>query len=91
MTNLSKIWTPRKLRKVKIKPGTSPESFTWKCPRCVNVNEMFKTDIGDNKSYSCWSCLYTFTIGNIPDDIRYYIEDIHGEGDYKYQPRIKIR
>jgi hypothetical protein len=91
LSNLDKLWTPKKLRQVKIRPGTSPESFTWKCPNCVNINEILKTDIGDNKSYSCWNCYFTFTIGTLSDEIRHYIEDIKGEGNYKYQPRIKIK
>ena len=76
-------------RKVIIRPAPNSEEFVWQCPHCQNINLMNKSDISMNHSYSCWSCIYTWSVGYVPDNTRHFLKSVNPES-VDIRPRIVV-
>ena len=74
-------------RKIIIRPTPNSLEFVWQCPHCSNINIMNKSDISMNRSYSCWSCHYTWAVGYIGDEVRYFLKSTKSE-PVDQRPRI---
>ena len=77
-----------KMRKIKITPMQDGLSLTWQCPRCNILNELLKSQIGENRLYPCDNeCGYEWVLGLIPDDMRHWLKET-GTRNVNVRPRI---
>jgi len=75
MTIINPFHQPQ-IRKIEITPMQDGLSLTWKCPSCGILNELLKTQIGNNKLYPCSNdCTYEWVLGILPDDMRHWLQD----------------
>lgn len=81
-----------KMRKIKITPTQDGLSLTWQCPRCEVMNELLKTQIGENKLFPCSNepCDYKWVLGVLPDDMRHWLKET-GIRNVNVRPRIVRR
>ena len=77
------------MRKIEITPMQDGQSLTWRCPKCRIMNELLKSQIGENRLYPCDndSCDYQWVLGILPDDMRHWL-NAENPGNIDQRPRI---
>ena len=75
--------------KLIIQAVPNSEELIWICKSCKNSNLMDKSMVSMNHSYSCWSCGYTFAVGYVPDQVRYFLKSTNPPA-IDVRPRIVI-
>jgi len=79
------------MRKIKITPSQDGISLQWQCPKCMMMNELLKSQIGENKLYPCENqCGYEWVLGKLPDDMRHWLQESRSPS-IDQRPRITGR
>lgn len=78
----------RPMRKIKITPMQDGLSLAWQCPKCNVLNELLKSQIGENKLFPCPNgCGYEWVLGLLPDEMRHWLKE-EGNRNIDQRPRI---
>lgn len=80
-------YAPKCMPQVKILPTIDQKEFIWLCNKCQNPNLMQKDNLGENRAFQCHQCGYTWALGSMPDDIKYFMKQT-ASPEVNVRPRI---